>query len=80
MTPISLITDYDVARALAAGVLVFSFILLSQRRLFSLLANYGGQALVLAAATAWQAYVQQAPQLYITAAITLVFKAIVIPV
>ena len=32
------------------------------------------------AAVAWQAYVQDASQLYITAAIALVFKAIVIPV
>ena len=29
---------------------------------------------------AWQAYAQDAPHLYITAAIALVFKAIVIPV
>jgi hydrogenase-4 component E len=38
------------------------------------------QALVLAVSVAWQAYIQDAPHLYITAAITLIFKAIVIPV
>ena len=37
-------------------------------------------ALVLALAVAWQAYAQGAPQLYITASIALLFKAIVIPV
>jgi hydrogenase-4 component E len=35
---------------------------------------------VLALSVAWQAYVQGAPHLYITALIALVFKAIVIPV
>jgi hydrogenase-4 component E len=37
-------------------------------------------AVVLALSVAWQAYAQGAPQLYITAAIALLFKAIVIPV
>jgi len=35
---------------------------------------------VLAASVAWQAFVQDAPHLYITAAIALIFKAMVIPV
>jgi hypothetical protein len=34
---------------------------------------------VLALSVAWQAYIQDAPHLYVTAAIALVFKAIVIP-
>ena len=37
-------------------------------------------ALVLSLSVAWQAHIQDAPHLYITAAIALVFKAIVIPV
>ena len=36
--------------------------------------------MVLALSVAWQAYIQEAHHLYITAAIALVFKAIVIPV
>ena len=36
--------------------------------------------LVLAASVAWQAFVQDAPHLYITAAIALIFKAMIIPV
>jgi len=35
---------------------------------------------VLAASVAWQAFVQDAPHLYITAAIALIFKAMIIPV
>jgi hydrogenase-4 component E len=37
-------------------------------------------ALVLAASVAWQAFIQDAPHLYVTAGIALAFKAIVIPV
>ena len=35
---------------------------------------------MLALSVAWQAYMQDAPHLYITAVIALVFKAIIIPV
>ena len=45
-----------------------------------MLRTFALQASLLAAAAAWQAYMQDAPHLYITAAIALVFKAIVIPV
>ena len=38
------------------------------------------QSPLLSASVAWQAYVQHAPHLYITAFIALVFKAIVVPV
>src|SRR5690606_17281286 len=37
-------------------------------------------SVVLALSVAWQAYVQDAPHLFVTAGIALVFKAIVIPV
>jgi hydrogenase-4 component E len=71
--------SYDTAHALDTGVLVLSFALLYQRRLFGVLTIYAWQALFLAAAAAWQAYAQDAPHLYITAAIALIFKAIAIP-
>ncbi len=70
---------YDVAHVLDTLVLVLSFALLYQRRLFGVLTIYAWQALLLAAAAAWQAYAQDAPHLYITAGIALVFKAIIIP-
>ena len=70
---------YDVAHLLGASVLVLSFGLLFQRRILGVLNIFGVQAGFLAAAAAWQAYIQHAPHLYITAAIALVFKAIIIP-
>jgi hydrogenase-4 component E len=71
--------SYDTAHVLDTGVLVLSFALLYQRRLFGVIKIYALQALLLAAAAAWQAYAQDAPHLYITAGIALVFKAMVIP-
>jgi hydrogenase-4 component E len=72
--------SYDTAHVLDTGVLVLSFALLYQRRLFGVIKIYALQALLLAAAAAWQAHAQDAPHLYITAAIALVFKAMVIPI
>jgi hydrogenase-4 component E len=54
--------------------------MLYQDRLYALLNVYALHATVLALSVAWQAYVQHAPHLYITALIALVFKAIIIPV
>lgn len=71
--------SYDTAHVLDTGVLVLSFALIYQRRLFAVLTTYAWQALFLAAAAAWQAHAQHAPHLYITAGIALVFKAIIIP-
>ena len=72
--------SYDVAHLLGTSVLVLSFALLFQRRILGVINIFALQATVLAAAAAWQAYTQDAPHLYITAAIALLFKAIVIPV
>jgi hydrogenase-4 component E len=71
---------FDVAHLLAGAMLVVSFMLLYQRRMFGVLNTYALHAFVLALAVAWQAYIQRAPHLYVTAAIALIFKAIVIPV
>jgi hydrogenase-4 component E len=70
----------DVAHLLAGSLVLVSFLLLYQNRLYALLNVYALHAVVLAASVAWQAYAQDAPQLYITAAIALVFKAVIIPV
>src|SRR5690242_163803 len=70
---------YDVGHLLSATVLVLSFALLFQRRLLSVMRIFALQATVLAAAAAWQAYIQDAPHLYITAAIALIFKATAMP-
>ncbi len=71
---------FDTAHLLAGGLVLVSFVLLYQDRLYSLLNIYALHAGVLAASVAWQAEIQNAPHLYVTAAIALGFKAIVIPV
>ena len=71
---------FDIAHLLAGSLVLVSFMLLYQDRLYALLNMYALHAFVLALAVASQAYAQDAPQLYITAAIALVFKAIFIPV
>ena len=71
--------EFDISHLLAGGLVVISFMLLYQDRLYSLLNVYALHAVVLALAVAWQAYIQDAPHLYVTAAIALGFKAIVIP-
>jgi hydrogenase-4 component E len=72
--------NFDIAHLLAGTLVLVSFMQLYQDRLTALLHIFALHALVLALSVAWQAYVQDAPHLYITAAIALVFKAIVIPV
>ncbi|HVV66096.1 MAG TPA: hypothetical protein VHC42_11545 [Rhizomicrobium sp.] len=71
--------NFDVAHLLAGGLVLLSFMLLYQDRLYALLNVFALQAAALALSVAWQAYVQDAPHLYVTAAIALLFKAIVIP-
>ncbi|MBB4200038.1 hydrogenase-4 component E [Rhodoblastus sphagnicola] len=70
---------FDIAHMFAGGLVLVSFLLLYQDRLYALLNMFAVQALVLALSVSWQAYIQQAPHLYITAVITLIFKGIVIP-
>jgi hydrogenase-4 component E len=72
--------QFDIAHLLAGSLVLSSFMMLYQDRLYALLNVYALHAGVLALSVAWQAYVQQAPHLYLTALIALVFKAIIIPV
>ena len=71
--------SFDIAHLLAGGLVLVSFMMLYQDRLYALLNVFALQAVVLAASVAWQAWAQGAPHLYITAAIALGLKAIVIP-
>jgi hydrogenase-4 component E len=70
---------FDIAHLLAGGLVLVSFMLLYQDRLYALLNIFALHAVVLALSVAWQALVQDAPHLYVTAAIALIFKGIVIP-
>ena len=71
---------FDIAHLLAGGLVLVSFMMLYQDRLYALLNIFALHALVLTLSVAWQAYIQQAPHLYVTAAIALVFKAVIIPI
>jgi hydrogenase-4 component E len=70
---------FDVAHLLAGGLVLVSFMLLFQGRMYALLNLFALHAVILALSVAWQAFIQGAPHLYITAGIALGFKGIVIP-
>jgi hydrogenase-4 component E len=72
--------QFDVAHLFAGGLVLVSFMMLYQDRLYALLNIFALHSIVLAFSVGWQAYIQDAPQLYITTAIAVVFKGIVIPV
>jgi hydrogenase-4 component E len=71
--------SFDVAHLLAGSLVVVSFLMLYQDRIQALLHVLALHALILALSVAWQAHIQHAPHLFITAAIALGFKAILIP-
>jgi hydrogenase-4 component E len=70
----------DIAHLFAGGLVLVSVMLLYQDRMTGLITTFALHALVVSLSVAWQAYIQHAPHLYITAAIALVIKAVVIPV
>lgn len=71
--------EFDIAHALAGGMVVISLLLLYQDRLYALIKVFALHSLALALAVGWQAFIQDAHHLYVTAVIALVFKAIFIP-
>lgn len=75
MDPLAL----DVAHLFAGGLVLVSFMLLYQDRMSGLVNIFALHAVVVSLSVAWQAYIQAAPHLYITAAIALGVKAFVIP-
>ena len=72
--------SFDIAHLLAGSLVLVSFIQLYQDRLYALLNVFALHAAVLALSVGWQAHTQDAPHLFITAAIALVFKAMIIPI
>ncbi len=70
---------YDVAHLLGGGMLLLSFMLLYQRRVGAVINALALQGAILAIAAAWQGVVQDAPQLYLTALVAFVAKAVLIP-
>jgi hydrogenase-4 component E len=71
---------FDLAHLLAGSLVLVSFIQLYQDRLTALLNVFALHAVVLALSVAWQAFIQGAPHLFVTAAIALVFKGMLVPV
>ena len=63
--------EFDVAHALAGSLVLASFMMLYQDRLYALLNIFALHALVLALSVAWQAFIQDAPHLYVTAVLAL---------
>ena len=70
---------FDVAHLLAGSMLVLSFLLLYQDRITAVLNVFALQAIALALSVAWQAFIQDALHLLVTAAIALILKGVVIP-
>ncbi len=70
---------FDIAHLLAGSLVLVSLVQLYQERLMALLKVFALHAIILALSVAWQAYVQGAPHLLVTALIALAFKGIVIP-
>jgi len=70
---------FDIAHLLAGCMVLVSLMLLYQDRMYALLNMFALHAVVLSLAVGWQAYIQHAPHLYITAILALLFKAIAIP-
>jgi len=72
--------EFDIAHLFAGGLVLVSFMMLYQDRLYALLNVFALHAVVLAFSVGWQAYIQDAPHLYITAVIAIIFKGVIIPV
>jgi hydrogenase-4 component E len=70
---------YDVSHFFAGLMLVISFALLFQDRVLAVVRIFALQAIVLSLAVSWQAFAQDRPHLFITAALALGLKGIVIP-
>jgi hydrogenase-4 component E len=70
---------FDIAHLLAGGLVLVSFLMLYQDRMLALINVFALHAVLLALSVGWQAYIQDAPHLYITALIALLFKGTLIP-
>jgi len=70
---------FDLAHLLAGSLVLVSLLLLYQDRMYALLNVFALHAVLLAMSVGWQAHIQNAPHLYVTAGIALIFKAVVIP-
>jgi hydrogenase-4 component E len=70
----------DISHLLAGSLVLLSFMMLYQDRMYGLINVFALHAIALVLAVFWQGYIQNAPSLYITATIALIVKAIIIPI
>ena len=75
LSPLSL----DVAHMFAGGLVLVSFMMLYQDRLPPLINALSLHSLLLGLSVAWQAHIQAAPELYVTALLAIGLKCILIP-
>jgi hydrogenase-4 component E len=71
---------YPLAHLMGGIILLCAFSLLSQRRLSAMITLYQVQAFTLSAAAFWQGFAQGAGDLYLTGLITLIIKALLLPI
>lgn len=71
--------EFDIAHLLAGGLVLVSFMMIYQDRIYALLNTFALQAMLLALAVAWQAWIQGAHHLYASAALALIFKGLIVP-
>jgi hydrogenase-4 component E len=76
MTPFA----FDVAHMFAGGLVLVSLMMLYQDRLLPLINVLRLHSLLLTLSVAWQAHIQQLPDLYVTAVIAFGFKTVAIPI
>lgn len=72
-------TTSDVLILCAAGMLVTAYLMVGQKALFTAIRLYGAQSLFLSIVTATIAVSQARPELFVTAALTMALKTILIP-
>jgi len=71
---------YPLAHLMGGIILLCAFSLLSQRRLSAMITLYQVQAVTLSAAAFWQGFAQGQGDLYLTGLITLIIKALFLPI
>ena len=72
-------TTSDILILCAAGMLVTAYLMVGQKALFTAIRLYGVQSLLLALVAATIAISEARHELFVTAALTMVLKAILIP-
>jgi hydrogenase-4 component E len=71
---------FDISHFFSGALVLLSFMLLYQDRMPALINVFALHATALVLAVVWQGYIQNAPSLYVTAAIAFAVKAVIIPI